>query len=172
MLRPALAAAFPPTPRGGSATTTSVVTRRLEMEAAFCKALLVTMAGSMMPTATRSSYSPVRALKPMESPWALALCATMEPSAPALTAIWRMGSAAARHDALLQSCPGRRKGVLYPVLPLPELRLARGAHLDDGDSAGQLGHPLLQLLAVVVRGGRLKLGINLGDAAPDPLGVT
>ena len=46
----------------GSAMITSVVTISEPMEAAFCNALLVTMAGSMTPACTRSSYSPVRAL--------------------------------------------------------------------------------------------------------------
>jgi hypothetical protein len=53
---------IPPMPPGiagvsssGSATTTSVVTMRLPMEAAFCSAERVTMAGSMMPAATKSS---------------------------------------------------------------------------------------------------------------------
>jgi hypothetical protein len=43
--------------------TTSVVTTRLPMEAACCKALRVTIAGSMMPATTRSSYWPVRGVK-------------------------------------------------------------------------------------------------------------
>ena len=53
---------MPPMPPGiagvsssGSATTTSVVTMRLPMEAAFCSAERVTIAGSMMPAVTRSS---------------------------------------------------------------------------------------------------------------------
>jgi len=46
----------------GSATTTSVVTMSEPMEAAFCSAERVTIAGSMTPAFTRSSYSLVRAL--------------------------------------------------------------------------------------------------------------
>ena len=38
------------------------------MEAAFWSALLVTIAGSVMPAETMSSYSPVRALKPVVVP--------------------------------------------------------------------------------------------------------
>ena len=76
----------------GSATTTSVVTIRLPMEAAFWSALRVTIAGSIIPAAIRSSYSPVRALKPVEPVCERTLFTTIEPSAPAFSAIWRSGS--------------------------------------------------------------------------------
>src|SRR5215207_3064030 len=80
--------------------------------------------------------------------------------------------ASAGHDALLQGRPGRREGVLDAVLLLLELGLGCGTDLDDGDAAGQLGEPLLQLLAVEVRVGGLELGLDLVDAAPDRLRVT
>ena len=41
------------------------------------------------------------------------------------------------------------------------------ADLDHGDAAGELGQPLLQLLAVVVGGGVLDLLPDLGDARLD-----
>src|SRR5215208_2903259 len=82
MSMPALVTAAAPSPAGGSATTTSVVTMRAPMEAAFWSAERVTIAESMMPAWIRSSYSPVRALKPMESSRSLTFSATMEPSAP------------------------------------------------------------------------------------------
>src|ERR687897_2377590 len=56
MSMPALVTAAAPSPAGGSATTTSVVTMRAPMEAAFWSAERVTIAGSMMPAWTRSSY--------------------------------------------------------------------------------------------------------------------
>ena len=132
------------------------------------------------------------------------LSTTMEPSAPAFAAIWRIGSSRARwmilapvrsspsressrsatgcwackkrhatagHDALFEGRPGRRECVLDAVLLLLELRLGRGADLDDGHAAGQLGEPLLELLAVEVRVGGLDLGADLVDAARDPLGL-
>src|SRR5829696_190397 len=74
-------------------------------------------------------------------------------------------------DALLQGRAGRRERVLDAVLLLLELRLGRGAHLDDGHAAGELGEPLLELLAVEVRVGGLDLGADLVDAAGDPLGL-
>ena len=40
----------------------SVVSKRPEIEAAFCNALRVTLVGSTMPAFTRSSYSPVATL--------------------------------------------------------------------------------------------------------------
>ena len=49
---------------GLSATTASVVRNRPAIDAAFCSAERVTFAGSMMPCASRSPYSPVAALRP------------------------------------------------------------------------------------------------------------
>lgn len=49
---------------GFSATTASVVRMRAPMEAAFCRAERVTLAGSTMPASTMSTNSPVAALKP------------------------------------------------------------------------------------------------------------
>ena len=49
---------------GLSATTASVVRKSAAMEAAFCSAVRVTLAGSMMPAAIMSTYSPVAALRP------------------------------------------------------------------------------------------------------------
>ena len=74
--------------------------------------------------------------------------------------------AAAGDDALLDRRTGRRERVLDAVLLLLELDLGRGADLDDGDAAGQLGEALLELLAVVVGGGLLDLRLDLGHAAP------
>ena len=59
------------------------------------------------------------------------------------------------------------QGVLDAVLLLLQLGLGRGADLDDGHAAGQLGQALLQLLAVVVGGRGLDLGADLLDAALD-----
>ena len=59
------------------------------------------------------------------------------------------------------------RGVLDAVLLLFELGLGGGADLDDGHAAGELGQPLLQLLAVEVAGGGLDLGADLLDAALD-----
>src|SRR5438874_8783551 len=75
----------------------------------------------------------------------------------------------ARHDAFLDGSTGRRQGVLYAVLLLFELHLGRGTDLDDGNTAGQLGQPLLQLLAIEVAGGLGDLSPNLLDAAFDGL---
>jgi hypothetical protein len=55
-------------------------------------------------------------------------------------------------------------------LLLLHLDLGRGADLDDGHAADQLGQALLQLLAVVVGGGLLDLGADLLDPALDVLG--
>lgn len=49
---------------GFSTTRTSVVNNIPAMEAAFCRALLVTFAGSMIPALNMSVYSPLRASNP------------------------------------------------------------------------------------------------------------
>ena len=49
------------------------------------------------------------------------------------------------------------------------LDLGGAADLDDRHAAGQLGQPLLQLLAVVVGGRLLDLRLELRDAALDVL---
>ncbi len=79
--------------------------------------------------------------------------------------------AAAWHDALLQGRAGRGEGILHAVLLLPQLAIRRGADLDDGHAAGQLGEPLVELLAVVVLGGNLQLTLQLFDAATYPLRI-
>ena len=73
--------------------------------------------------------------------------------------------AAAGHDAFFDRRAGRVQGVLDARLLLLHLDLGRGTDLDDGHAAGQLGHALLQLLAVVVGGGLLDLGADLLDRA-------
>ena len=75
--------------------------------------------------------------------------------------------AAARQDAFLDGRAGRMHGVIDPILALLHLDLARPADPDDRDAAGELGQPLLQLLAIVVGGGLLDLGLDLADAAFD-----
>src|SRR5207249_10192790 len=57
--------------------------------------------------------------------------------------------------------------VLYACLAHLQLNLRGGPRLDDGDAAGQLGQPLLQLLPVVVRVGVVDLGADLVDPARD-----
>ena len=57
--------------------------------------------------------------------------------------------------------------VLDARLLLLHLGFGRRADLDDRDAADELREPLLQLLAVVVRGRVLDLRANLLDAAFD-----
>jgi len=60
---PSPAASQGPSPsRGARRWSASVVSRRPLMEAAFCRALRVTLVGSTTPAFTRSSYSPVATL--------------------------------------------------------------------------------------------------------------
>ena len=78
-------------------------------------------------------------------------------------------SAAAGDDAFLDGGAGGGEGVLDAVLLLLHLDLGGRADVDDGDAAGELGQALLELLAVVVGGGVLDLGLDLGDAVLDVL---
>ncbi len=80
---------------GLSAMTASVVRKSAAMEAAFCSAERVTLAGSMMPAATRSTYSPEAALRPQPVSELRTFSATTPPSRPALTAICLSGASRA-----------------------------------------------------------------------------
>jgi len=79
------------------------------------------------------------------------------------------GDTAAGDDAFLDRGAGGGQGVLHSVLLLLHLDLGRGADVDDGHAAGELGEALLELLAVVVAGGVLDLALDLRDAVLDVL---
>src|SRR3954467_5224199 len=79
--------------------------------------------------------------------------------------------AAPGDDALLEGGPGGLQRVLDAMLLLLHLGLGCGTDLDHGHAAGELGQPLLQLLAVEVRVGVLDLGLDLLDAALDRVAV-
>src|SRR5262249_60133887 len=78
--------------------------------------------------------------------------------------------AAARDDSLLEGRPRGLQRVLDAMLLLLHLRLRRGADLDDGHAARELGQALLELLAVEVGVGVLDLGLQLLDPGLDPVG--
>ncbi|MBK4748546.1 Uncharacterised protein [Acinetobacter baumannii] len=77
------------------------------------------------------------------------------------------GDAAARDDAFLDGRTGRVQGVFDARLLFLHLDFGGGTDLDHRNAAGQLGHALLQLLAVVVGGGLLDLRLDLLDARLD-----
>src|SRR5690606_36366372 len=79
--------------------------------------------------------------------------------------------AAARNDALLDSRTGGVQRVLDAGLLLLPLRLGRRADVGHRDAARELRAPLLELLAVVARGGLVDRDADLADAALDLLGV-
>ena len=199
----------PPPPCGAgffsglSAMTTSVVRNRAAIDAAFCSAERVTLAGSMMPALIRSTYSPVAALRPQpdfEVAHLLDHDAAFEAgvdrdllerclerdlddaSASGLVTFevellergatgLQQRDATTGDDALFDSSLRVANGVFDAVLALLELDLSGRAGLDDGNAAGQLGQPLLQLLAVVVGVALLDLGADLVDATSDLVGV-
>ena len=73
------------------------------------------------------------------------------------------GHAAAGDDSFLDGRAGGVQGILDEGLALLHLGLGRGADVDLRDAAGELGEPLLELLAVVLAVGR-------GDLLADHLG--
>ena len=77
--------------------------------------------------------------------------------------------AAAGHDAFFQGGLGGGLGVVEKILSLLHFGLGRGAHADLGHAAGQLGQPLLELLAVVIAGGRFDFLADLLGAAGNRL---
>ena len=60
-------------------------------------------------------------------------------------------------DAIVAVRTGRVHRVIHAILALLHLDLGRAADADHRDAARELGQALLQLLAVVVRGGLLDL---------------
>src|SRR5208282_5532794 len=79
----------------------------------------------------------------------------------------QQGHAAAGDNAFFNRGAGRMKGVLDAGFLFLHLGLGRGADVDDGHAAGQLGQAFLQFLAVVIGGGFLDLAANLVDAPLD-----
>src|SRR5713226_7201325 len=77
--------------------------------------------------------------------------------------------AAAGDDAFLDRGARRVHRVVDAILALLDLDLGGAADADDGNAARQLGQTLLQLLAVIVRGGLLDLRLDLRDATLDVL---
>src|SRR5579883_1636499 len=72
--------------------------------------------------------------------------------------------AAARQDAFLDRGAGRMHRIVDAILALLHLDLGRAADADHCDAAGQLGQPLLQLLAIVIGCRLLDLRLDLGNA--------
>ena len=70
----------------------SVVSTSAAMDAAFCSAERVTLAGSMIPAFRRSPHAPVAALNPLPSDSPRIRSTTTAPSKPALAAISLAGS--------------------------------------------------------------------------------
>ena len=73
----------------------------------------------------------------------------------------QQGDAAAGQDAFLDRRPRGVQRVLDAGLLLLHLGFAVGADRDDRHAAGELRQPLLQLLAVVVAGGRSRCALRI-----------
>ncbi len=79
--------------------------------------------------------------------------------------------AAARHDPFLDRGTSGVQRILDAGLLFLHLGLGGSADVNDGNTSGQLGEPLLKLLAVVVRGGLVDRRTDLGNAALDRVGL-
>src|SRR5690606_19610468 len=77
------------------------------------------------------------------------------------------GNTAARHHAFFNGCTGSVQGVFDASLLLFHLDFGTGTDLDHGNTAGQLGQTLLQLLFVVVGSGVFDLLADLRNAGFD-----
>ncbi len=77
---------------GLSAMTVSVVSSRPAIDAAFCSAERVTLAGSTTPNPIMSPYSPVRALRPWPVSSPRTFSTMTLPSRPAFVAIQYSGA--------------------------------------------------------------------------------
>lgn len=81
---------------GLSAITHSVVRSIPAIDAAFSRAMRVTLVGSITPAFSKGSNTSVRALKPKSALPSLMVCTTIDPSTPEFLTIWRIGSSMAR----------------------------------------------------------------------------
>src|SRR4030081_2891816 len=101
---------------GTSATIASVVTRRPATDAASCNAARTTLAGSMMPLSTMSTYSSVWASKPKVSDlFSRILPTTIEPSTPEFSAICRTGDSSALSTILMPAWTSELSLVILPT---------------------------------------------------------
>src|SRR5690606_22832148 len=74
------------------------------------------------------------------------------------------GNAAAGNDTFFHCSAGGVQGVFDASLLFLHFDFGGSTDANHGNTASQLGHALLQLLAVVVRGGFLDLDADLLDA--------
>src|SRR5690606_17627338 len=79
----------------------------------------------------------------------------------------QQGYATAGHDAFFHSSAGSVQGVFHAGLLFLHFDFGGSTHLDHGNTAGQLGHALLQLFTVVVGSGFFDLSADLLHAGFD-----
>ena len=103
----------------------------------------------------------------MLAPICLVAFAGSWPSLSMAAAAADEGHAAAGEDAFFDGRAGGVHGVFDAGLLFLHLAFGRGADVDLGHAAGELGEALLELLAVVVAGGLVDLRADLFDAAFD-----
>src|ERR1700736_1001448 len=72
-----------------------------------------------------------------------------------------VSNASAGNDTLLDGRTGRMQGIFHASLLLLHFSLRRGADIDNGNTAGELGQTFLQFFSIVVRSGFLDLTTNL-----------
>jgi hypothetical protein len=83
----------------------------------------------------------------------------------------QQGHATARNDPFLDRGPRGVQRIFNAGFLLLHLHLGRGADMNDGDATGQFRQALLQLLAIVVRGGLVDFAPDLFHPALDITGL-
>ncbi len=122
----------------------------------FCRTSSATTEPSTPQLSAICRKGAVKALKTMSTPIFSSPLALDRDLARRLAAA-QQGHAAAGQDAFLDRRAGGVQGVLDAGLLLLHVGFGLGTDRDDRHAAGQLGQPLLQLLAIVVAVGLLDL---------------
>src|SRR5260370_250213 len=153
----------PPGPAGAgffsgfSTITASVVRNSPAIDAAFCSAERVTLAGSMMPALNMSTYSPSAALRPWPADRPRTFSATTPPSRPALIAICFSGSSSDRRTICAPVASSPESSSFLNALTPPCIRATppQADFLADDLATGQDGDVTEHGLAPVAEPGRL-----------------
>ena len=72
-------------------------------------------------------------------------------------------ASASSHDSFFHSGTGGIQGIFNSQFAVFQFGFCCSTHLDDGNTTGQFGNPLVQLFAVVIRLCRVELSLDCGN---------